>query len=867
MDAGEQGAVTPGLTSAEAAGRLARLGRNELPRLRQVPAWRRFAAQFTHFFAMLLWGAAGLALVAGMAPLSIAVVAVVAINGAFAFVQEERATQAAARLRELLPARVVVVRDGRREQVPASEVVPGDVVLLAAGDRLPADLRFLATDNCTVDESMLSGESQTVPKTQESTGFGGTFLANGTARAEITATGARTRLATIAALTEQTVPPPTPLQRELRRIVRTLSSVALGLGAAFCAISLLVGMPLHDAFLFAIGVAVAMIPEGLLPTVTLSLAMGAQRMARRNALVRNLQAVETLGSTTFICTDKTGTLTQNRMNVVGVWTADGTVTIEGEGYSPVGTVDGPVPARDAAARMAWAARTASRGRIRHRDDDGWVAEGDPMEAALDALAHRLAGPTGPAAATVVRRFGFDPSRRRESVVVDAQLLVKGAPESVLGRCRNAGIVEQAAAEVDSMASRGLRVLAVARRPLKDGTPIDRASADDLETELTLEGLIGLQDPPRNHVPKALAQARQAGIKVAMITGDHPATAASIARQTGLAPGEPVVIAGQDLPDDEQSLGALLDRDGVVVSRVSPEQKLAIARALQGRGHVVAMTGDGVNDGPALNEADIGIAMGASGTDVAREAADVVLLDDDFATIITAIEQGRATYTNIRRFLTYHLTDNVAELTPFVVWALSGGNIPLALGVLQILCLDIGTDLLPALALGAEKPGRDVLHARPERRHLMDGPLLVRVFGILGPTQAVVQMIGFLMVLGLAGWTWGSEASPALLAAASGTAFTTVVLAQMANAFGCRSATVPAWRLHWTSNRQLVGAVAAELVLLLLFLFLPPLADALGHAPPPPEGALIALTAIPAVMAVDGLHKVLRHRGIRPRRGA
>ena len=359
-----------------------------------MPVWRRFLSQFTSFFALLLWGAGVLALIARIPELAVAVSAVVVINGLFAFAQEERATQAAAKLRGLLPTQVNVVRDGAPAKVAAADVVPGDVVVLTAGDRLPADVEFLSTDTCTADESMLSGESVPLPKEAGDTGFGGTFLANGTAEALVTATGRNTRLAEIASLTAHVVPPPTPLQRELRRVVRTISSVALGFGVAFCVISILVGTPLQNALLFAIGVAVAMIPEGLLPTVTLSLAVGAQRMADRNALVRNLQAVETLGSATFICTDKTGTLTQNRMNVVEVWTPAGAVTVDGEGYSPVAEIAGPPAATGPARRLAWAARTASRGRIRRGAED-WVAEGDPMEAALDALAHRLAEEDGP----------------------------------------------------------------------------------------------------------------------------------------------------------------------------------------------------------------------------------------------------------------------------------------------------------------------------------------------------------------------------------------------------------------------------------------------------------------------------------------
>jgi magnesium-transporting ATPase (P-type) len=377
--------------------------------------------------------------------------------------------------------------------------------------------------------------------------------------------------------------------------------------------------------------------------------------------------------------------------------------------------------------------------------------------------------------------------------------------------------------------------------------------------MELLGLIGLHDPPRPDAAEVIRTARRAGLKLAMITGDHPATAAAIAREIGLTGVPGHVVQGADLPDDEQMLGALLDRDGVVVSRVSPEQKLRVARALQSRGHVVAMTGDGVNDGPALREADIGVAMGLSGTDVAREAADLVLLDDHFGTIVAAIEQGRATYSNIHRFLTYHLTDNVAELTPFVVWALSGGQFPLALGVLQILALDIGTDLLPALALGAEPPGKRVLARPPERRHLMDRRLMLRVFAVLGPVEAAVEMAAFSAVLFAGGWNRGGPPSAGLLMAASGTAFTAVVLGQLANAFACRSATLPPWRLGWGTNRLLVWAVLAELAILAVCLYLPPLAALLGQAPPPATGLLLAAAAVPAVLAADWAYKGIRGR--------
>ncbi len=864
-----------GLSSAEAARRLERSGPNRLPQVRAMPGWRRLLAELTHFFAVMLWAASALAFVAGMPQLGIAIIVVIVVNGVFAYIQQERAQHAAAKLRELLPAMVSVRRDNRIVKVHTTELVPGDAVVLVAGDRVPADLRLGRAAGCTVDESMLTGESEAVGKAAGDTVFGGTFLVVGTAEGVVASTGGQTRLAEIASLTGRVEAPPSPLALELQRIVRIVAGVALGIGALFFILSLLVGISWRDAFLFAIGVAVALVPEGLLPTVTLSLAIGAQRMAARNALVRNLQAVETLGSTTFICTDKTGTLTQNRMNAVEVWTPSGLLEITGQGYGPAAQVagEGGAPPRAgafrAAQRLSTAARAASVGRaVLHEDQ--WIADGDPMEAAIDALAARLAATGdhagGPEDAAPSHRFAFDPRRLRESAVVGTTLFVKGAPESVIPLCRAGdaaaggdGGTGAALQMVDQMASHGLRVLAVAERSLP-GLPGARVKLEEVEAGLTLLGLIGLHDPPRPEVRLSLRAARDAGIKVGMVTGDHAFTAAAIARETGLIGSPEMVLEGHTLPEDDEVLAALLDRDGVVVSRVTPEQKLRVARLLQHRGHVVAMTGDGVNDGPALQQADIGVAMGLSGTDVAREAADLVLLDDDFATIIAAVEQGRATYANIRRFLTYHLTDNVAELTPFVFWALSGGRFPLALSVLQILALDIGTDLLPALALGSEAPGKGALRRPPERRHLMDRALMFRVFGLLGPVEALMEMTAYTAVLFGAGWSPGAELPPSdILMAASGAAFTTVVLAQLANAFACRSATLPPWRLGWLTNRLLLWAVLAELGLLAVFLFLGPVAALLGHAPPAPGGLAVALAAIPAVLLADWIYKEVRHR--------
>ena len=492
-------------------------------------------------------------------------------------------------------------------------------------------------------------------------------------------------------------------------------------------------------------------------------------------------------------------------------------------------------------------------------DGAWVPHGDPMEAALDVFARRVGVDTDELRRSDLddARFPFDPRRRRMSVVVDGAVLVKGAPDAVLPLCAEGDAARE---HVDAMAARGLRVIAVATRPVPDaGVP---SSAEEAESGLALLGLLGLEDPPRSDVRASLDACREAGIAVIMVTGDHPATAAAIATEVGLRGPDDPVIAGHDLPTDDAELGALVDRTGVVVARVSPEDKLRIARALRLRGHVVAMTGDGVNDVPALHEANIGIAMGASGTDVAREAADLVLLDDHFASIVAGVEQGRATFVNIRRFLTYHLTDNVAELTPFVVWALSGGSFPLALGVLQILALDIGTDTLSAVALGAEPPARHLLKGPPVSGRLLNGTVLRRAFGVLGPTEAVASMIAFVAVFVASGWRPGEPfPTGAVALSASGAAFMTVVLAQVANAFACRSSTRWPGSLGWTTNRLLIPAVAAGLAFSLVVLLVPVFASALGQAPPPPVGWAVALAAMPLLLGVDAVDKALRRRQI------
>jgi len=842
-------AVPRGLTSTEARERLLRDGPNVVPEVAHAGLLRAFVRQLTHLLAVLLWVAVVLALLAGMPALSVAIAVIVVLNAGFAFWQEYRADRSTERLRGLLPKATRVLRDGRPTMIDAADLVLDDVVLLSAGDRVAADLTVEVAHELSCDESMVTGESGGIPRHQGDRLLGGTFVLQGEGEATVVAVGARTALAGISALAQSATRPPSPLSVQLARVVRVIAVVAALTGVLLGIGSLILGLDPAQSFLFGVGVSVALVPEGLLPTVTLSLARGAQLMASRHALVRRLDAVETLGATTIICTDKTGTLTQNRMAVREVTTAYGTVHVTGEGYVPVATLEGPADAVAAARDIARAALACVTARVVPRGET-WVAEGDPTEAALHCFALRCDVDDRPN--RTARRRPYTADRMLSSCFQDGEVHVIGAPEVVVARCVSPP--ESALDELDPLVTTGRRVLAVATR--QAGADV---RGEDRENALTFLGLVALEDPPRADVGSALEACRTADIRVAMVTGDHPRTAEAIGREVGLLRDGGVVVVGAELPEDDAELAALLDNpDGAVVARVSPADKFRIARVLRERGHVVAMTGDGVNDAPALREADVGVAMGASGSDVAREAADVVLLDDHFGTIVGAIELGRATFQNVRRFLTYHLTDNIAELTPFALWALTGGQFPLAIGVLQVLALDIGTDMLPALALGAEPANPRIMRGR-RGDAVVDRALLLRSFGILGATEAVASMVAFAVVLRTGGWTWGTEPSAALLAVASGTAFAAISVGQMANAFACRSNTHPVWRLRLTTNKLVLYAVAAEVVLLVCFLGLPPLRDLLGGSWPTATGwALAAATGV-AVLAVDAATKALWHR--------
>ena len=859
-----------GLSSREAERRLVAHGRNELLRRGRRRWPRQLAKQFVHPLALLLWLAAALAFAAAIPVLGAAIVAVVVLNALFAFGQERQAERAIEALRGYLPPQATVRRDGKRAVIDARELVPGDVLLLAEGDGISADGRLL-TGTLEVDLSTLTGESQPVVRSAEysdPTGpllearelvFSGTSCVGGEAEAIVFATGMQTELGRIAALSERVAVDDSPLEQQVRRVAWLIALVAVGAGLLFLPIGWLgAGLPAKDAATFAIGLIVANVPEGLLPTLTLALAVGVASLAREGALVKRLSAVETLGSTTVICTDKTGTLTENRMRPVRAWSPVGELDLEADVVSR--DADASDPLLSLLGRTLAACSTAELATTRSDKSRGEATEVGLLEAAR-ALGIDV---------DVARRehdrrklYRFDPKLRLMSTVDrrrDGGLTVhaKGAPEAVLERSTMIGglddhrvMTADDRADVlrvlERYAAQGLRVLAVARRRLPEGVePPERR--EGAEHDLVLLGLVALFDPPRPEVAAAVADCRAAGIRIIVVTGDYGKTAAEVARRVGI--GERLsVVTGEELDRmSEPELDRLLRRhDELVFARAAPEAKLRITDALRAQDQVVAMTGDGVNDAPALGRADIGVAMGRTGTDVAREAATMILTDDNFATIVAAVAAGRRVYLNVRKFILYILAHTTPEVVPFLLFALSGGAIPLPLTVLQILAIDLGTEILPALALGRE-PAEPGLMDRPPRSRsdgVIDRSLVFRAWIFLGLIEAVLVVAGFLSVLGRAGWTPGADVSSGsplhddYLRATTMT-FVGIVACQVGTAVAARTERASLRSVGLFTNPMLIWGIAIELAFAAAIVYLPVLQDAFGTAAlGPRELALLA----------------------------
>lgn len=856
-----------GLASHEASRRLQEYGPNMLLEPGRSSLLRNLNRHFTHFLAILLWIAAGLSFLAdwlnpdeSMATIGWAIVAVIVINAVFAFIQEYKAEQTFAALRRLLPDKAWVMRDGQPVEIERRNIVPGDLLILEEGECVPADARLIEAIGMRVDNAALTGEAHPKRRTADPVAdghrldlpnlvFAGTTILSGHGRAVVFATGMRSEFGKVTALATATEAGASPLRLEIAKVTRTVAALSVTIGIASFLIGLWTGLSLWTSFVFGIGIIVANVPEGLLPTVTLALAMSSQRMAKRNMLIKHLPAVETLGCTTVICTDKTGTLTENRMKVDRFY-VDGMVVESREAcFVAAGRLISLAEAHRWRRFFDVLLHCHNAKRIR-RADGRWTATGDPTEVALlefvidHGLAHRPS----------LRRMGelpFDADRKRMSTLhwSEGRLLAftKGAPESVLPLCTaillngtSHPLTEEERATITNQsrafAEQAHRVLAIAMREVAHQP--ERIEVETIERDLTFLGLVAMVDPPRREVPAAVAICRQAGVRVVMITGDHPLTALAVAREIGLVAGQrtedanvpPTVIEGTQLDhlSDEQ-LRELLKPSPVgsppLFARMAPRHKLRVVSILKDMGEVVAVTGDGVNDAPALKRADIGVAMGLSGSDVAKETADMIVLDDNFATIVYAIEEGRTVYDNIRKFSTYILASNVPEIVPFVGYGLAGW--PLALTVPQILAVDLGTDMIPALGLGAERPHIDVMDRPPRdrRERMLNLPLLLRAYLFLGVIEAVTAMTAFFLYLTSQGWVWGTplDWSSPLYREATTVTLAAIVLAQVANVFACRSDHLSVARIGWFSNPLILWGILAELVIFAFVAYTP-----IGH---------------------------------------
>ena len=915
--------VASGLTDAQAAQRLERVGPNQLEAAEPVPAWRRLAEQFRDPLVYLLLVAVAVSLVAWLleggedVPFEVVVISLILVaNALLGYVQEARAEQAVAALQRMAALTAGVVRGGAVRRVATTEIVPGDVLVLAEGDAVAADARLAEAASLTVAEASLTGESEPVLKDSATLAgpvalgdrvdmvFSGTAVARGRGRAVVTATGMETEMGHVARLLGRTEEEPTPLQREVERIGRTLAIAVVVIAAVVVAAILVTSdvnsaSDLVDVLLVGVSLAVAAVPEGLPAILSVVLALGVQRMAREHAIVKKLSSVETLGSASVVCSDKTGTLTRNEMTVTTVVTGSGEADVTGTGYRPEGdiVIDGR-PLGDGDARLADEVRFVLAGgslandAVLREDGGEWTVQGDPTEAAFLVAEAKLG-------ATEARRARFErvgevpfTSERKLMSTLEADVeregridvVTKGAPDVLLARCTHERIASEVrrltdtrraeiAADVERLADRALRTLAVAYRPLPDVEPppgsTDEAldSWEALERELVYLGMVGIIDPPRPEARVAVGEAQSAGVRILMITGDHPRTAQRIASELGISTVGARALTGAEIDGlDEEALTRAV-RDVAVFARVAPEHKLRIVDALQADGNIVAMTGDGVNDAPALRAADIGVAMGVTGTDVTREAADMVLADDNFATIVAAVREGRAIFANISTFLRYLLSSNIGEVLTMFLGVVGAGllgltdrvdsGVAVPLLATQILWINLLTDAAPALALGVDPPPDDVMARSPRRitDRVIDTEMQVGI-GFVGVVMAIVTLVA--LDLHLPGGLIGGSGN---ITEARTMAFTTLVLAQLYNCFNARSDRVSAFHQMF-ANPLVWAAIALSVALQVAVVHVPLLNDAFDTSPLS-AGQWAACAALAsAVLWTDELRKLAR-RLLRP----
>lgn len=895
--------TSTGLSQQEASTRLAKYGENTITREKQASQLLIFLKNFTSVMAILLWVSGFVAILSGTLELGIAIWLVNIINGIFSYWQEHEAQKATNSLMKMLPTYTQVYRDGKLQQVNATQIVPGDVFNLQAGNAVPVDARLIKATSVQVDQSALTGES--VPESKKvafeagqgefaesNLVYAGTTVGAGTATAVAFATGMHTEFGQIAALTQQQKRSLSPLQLELNRLTKQISLIAISLGVLFFVAAIFfVHYPVAQSFIFALGMIVAFIPEGLLPTVTLSLAQGVQRMAKKHALLKDLNSVETLGETTVICSDKTGTLTQNQMTVDHVWTPAHTYTVTGQGYVNNGEIQlngkpihyGSDPDLDLLIRLvAFNNDTEvepAKGKARPK------ILGTPTEASLVILAQKSGIDTNAYTQKFPRlkELPFDSDRKRMTTIHqhDPQTLsicTKGSLSDLLPHCdtiqENGKVRPLTQADKDAIdaanrkyAALGLRSIATAYREIPQAADkekqLDGLTIETAETKLTFVGLAIMSDPPRPEIYAAIKKCHNASIKIIMVTGDSSLTAKSIAVKIGLTSDKARVVTGTELDamskaDLKQALAG-----EIIFARVAPEQKYKIVSTLQEMGEIVASTGDGVNDAPALKKADIGVAMGVTGTDVAKDAADMILTDDNFASIVAAIEEGRTVYSNIQKFLIYILNSNLPEAVPSALFLFSRGAIPLPLTVMQILTVDLGTDMMPALGLGSEKAEPGIMDKPPRARnaHLMSRTVLWKAFAWYGLIASIISSGAYFFVNHLDGWpTHGLATSGSTYVMATTMTLAAIIFCQIAAAMNCRTENASVFKVGLFANRLVWFGIIFEIFLLALLSYTPFLQE-LFHTGPLAltDWIFLAIIPIPLFLIEEGRKWLNRRR--------
>ena len=848
--------LTSGLTTTQVAALQDKHGLNELPKVAGPSLLRILLRQFTNMLVVILIIAAAIAFVVGEKIDTIAIAIVIALNGTLGFVQEWRAETALQALRNMMSPQATVLRDGRQMIIPARDLVPGDLIIVAAGDRVPADANVIEQTSLSTDESALTGESMPVAKDQDAPAlFMGTNVVEGRGMGRVTAIGTQTRFGQIAVLTGSVTQRETHLQRQLGQLAKQLGIVALLIASAIMALGVWSGRPTTEMFMTGISLAVAMVPEGLPAVVTITIALGAAALVRQNALTRRLQAVETLGAASVICTDKTGTLTENKMTVTEIWTPQGRYSVTGTGYDPSGHIALNGDKRRASndpllAALLEVCAGCTHANLQHRDG-AWIMIGSPTESALLTLAYK-GWAALPDPADVIAELPFTSDRKRMSILRHTRegpkVLTKGAPErlrdlctAIMGSDGPAPMTDAARAQIEAaytdMAAHGRRVIALAAGLSTDGTL--------REDGLVFLGLAGIIDPPRAEVPAAVALAHAAGTRIIMITGDSPVTAKAIAEAIGLNP-QALLTHDAIAAMSDTELANVLDQD-TLIARAEPADKMRVVSLLQAKGQIVAMTGDGVNDAPALEQADVGIAMGIRGTDVAKDAADLVLLDDNFATIIAAIREGRRQFDNLRKFVRYLLSSNAGEVVALVCNIVIGG--PLIFLATQILWMNLITDGLTAVALGLEKPEAGQMEDPPR-------PMNAAILGWTG--IAVIGIFGLYTGLSSLWIFWSLLPVDETLARTA--AFTAMVVFEKFSVFAFRSLRAPCSRIGWTSNPFLLLALGLSLGAQVAAVYWPPLqtllqTTALGLA----QWQTIALFTLPLIIIPELAKMILMRR--------